>query len=260
MSKKYFVMKMYTEQLNLLREVGLTDYEARCYLALMQYRKLTARECAKIANIPPTKTHETLRELADKGLISITNDKPMLFCIIPIERGFVNYIERRKNLIEHLEKELIISLKKIKTVEREEITPEKINVVSGRERQHELALNMTKGSLKEILIISKGESLPYKLLIESKRAMDRGVKIKYIITKIKGNEKIIKKLKELGYKIRYLALGDLFIAIGDRKKSLLVVKNPNNPEDRISISLFQNALAKAHAKYFDEMWKKAQPI
>jgi sugar-specific transcriptional regulator TrmB len=253
-------MKTYTEQLNLLRGVGLTDYESRCYLALVQYRNLSARECAKVANIPSTKVHETLNILADKGLISVTNDKPMLFHMIPIERGFVNFIEVKKNFIENLKKELIKSLNEVKSVEKSEITPEKINVVSGRERQHEIALGMTKDSLKEIFIISKGEKLPYKLLIESKRAIERGVKIKYIITKIRGNEKIIEKLKKIGYKVRYIPLGEISMAIKDRNKSLLVIKNPNNPEDRISILIIQEALAKAHAKYFDEMWKKAQAI
>jgi len=253
-------MKFNQNQLNLLREAGLNSYESRCYLSLIVYKKLNARECSKISGVPPTKTHETLRMLEDKGLITSTDDKPRLFQVVSIEKGLKNYLLRKENIIANLRSELKNSLKNIKTIEEHEPVREKILVTAEKQRQHELALNMTKNSIRELLIISRGEVLPYKLLLESKRAMKRGVRIKYIITKIEGNEELIEDLKKFGYNLRFSSIGEIFMAIRDRTESLLIVKNPANVEDRVCISITDKNLSKFHANYFDFVWEKAKKI
>ena len=254
------LMKFDQNQLNSLREAGLNSYESRCYLSLLVYKKLNARECSKISGIPPTKTHETLRMLEDKGLITSTDDKPKLFQVTPIEKGLENYLLRKENIIANLRNELKNSLKNIKTIEEHEPVREKILVTSGKERQYELSLNITKNCVRELLIISRGELLPIKLLVESKRAMKRGVRIKYIITKIEDNEKLIQDLKKLGYDVRFFDMGEIFMAIRDRIESLLIVKNPANVEDRICISITDKNLSKFHANYFNLIWKKTKKI
>jgi len=247
-------------QLNLLKEAGLNSYESKCYLSLIVYKKLNARECSKISGIPPTKTHETLRMLEDKGLITSTDDKPKLFQVLSTEKGLENYLLRKENIIANLRSDLKNSLKNIKTIEEHEPVREKILVTSGKQRQHELALNMTKNSVRELLIISRGELLPIKLLVQSKRAIKRGVRIKYIITKIEDNEKLIQNLNKLGYNVRFFDMGEIFMAIRDRTESLLIVKNPTNVEDRICILITDSNLSKFHANYFNLVWKKARKI
>ncbi len=248
------------EILNLLRDTELNSYEAKCYLALLKSTNLTATECARFADIPPTKVHMTLRGLVEKGLISQTNDKPMSFHLIQLKYGILKYLSNKKKFLDNLEKELKSNLPKIKSVEKPEII-ERVIVKTGRENQHELAFELVKTAKKDMRVISAGERIPTKLLIESKRAINKGVKIKYILTKLEGNEDLIKQFKEFGYIVKINSnLGYLFMAIKDAQNSLLIIKNPKNLEDRISILIQDEALSRVHAKYFEEMWKKSRNI
>ncbi len=52
-----------------LRELGLSDYEARTYRALSQVSPLTAYETAQQAGLPTSKIYQVLARLEEKGLV-----------------------------------------------------------------------------------------------------------------------------------------------------------------------------------------------
>ncbi|MDC7234639.1 MAG: helix-turn-helix domain-containing protein [Spirochaetales bacterium] len=52
-----------------LRETGLSDYEARTYMALLEEHPLTAYECAGNAGIPTSKIYGVIRKLEEKELV-----------------------------------------------------------------------------------------------------------------------------------------------------------------------------------------------
>ncbi len=58
----------------LLIELGLTDYEARTYVALLLCQPATAYEVAKEAGIPSSKIYETVSRLLEKGVIQGVSD------------------------------------------------------------------------------------------------------------------------------------------------------------------------------------------
>ena len=53
-----------------LRSLGLSDYEARTYLSLLQRESLNATEIAKITNIPRTKIYSIISNLEKKNFCS----------------------------------------------------------------------------------------------------------------------------------------------------------------------------------------------
>lgn len=50
-----------------LREIGLTEYEARAYVALLHSNPVTAYEAAKSAGIPTSKIYQVMARLIEKG-------------------------------------------------------------------------------------------------------------------------------------------------------------------------------------------------
>jgi sugar-specific transcriptional regulator TrmB len=249
------------EVLNILQESGLSEYESKCYFALFQHKKLTAGECAKLSKIPPTKVHETLYSLAEKGLINIFEGKPKIFSLAPIEQGLENFFRIKENKIDFLRKLLMEKLKSVKIEEPGKIE-EKVRVVYGIENQQEISISMNETAKKEILVLTGVTAgfTPHKLFHVARIAVKRGVKIRMIQTKIKNREKDIDKYKEMGYRVRYLDLGGLFLVIKDREESLIVLVDPKDESKRIAIHILQKELAEAHAKYFDEMWKRAREV
>jgi sugar-specific transcriptional regulator TrmB len=59
-----------------LREMGLTDYETRAYLALLERGVLTASQISEEANVPYSKVYETLTSLERKGWIEMERGRP----------------------------------------------------------------------------------------------------------------------------------------------------------------------------------------
>jgi len=59
-----------------LRELGLTDYETRAYIALLERGVLTASLVSENAGVPYSKVYETLTSLECKGWIEIKQGRP----------------------------------------------------------------------------------------------------------------------------------------------------------------------------------------
>jgi sugar-specific transcriptional regulator TrmB len=62
-----------------LKRVGLTEYEAKAYLALARTHLSTATQVSDKSGIPRTKTYETLESLAQKGWVRVMSGVPLLF-------------------------------------------------------------------------------------------------------------------------------------------------------------------------------------
>jgi predicted transcriptional regulator len=59
-----------------LERLGLTEYEARCFVALAQLPHGTAGEVGQVANIPRSRVYETMERLYDRGFVEIHNADP----------------------------------------------------------------------------------------------------------------------------------------------------------------------------------------
>ena len=59
-----------------LRDMGMTEYESRVYLALLEGGMMTASQVSESANVPYSKIYETLNSLEKKGWIETSHERP----------------------------------------------------------------------------------------------------------------------------------------------------------------------------------------
>jgi HTH-type transcriptional regulator, sugar sensing transcriptional regulator len=59
-----------------LHEVGLTEYETRAFLILLERGVMTASEVSEFANVPYSKVYETLNSLERKGWVEVEKGRP----------------------------------------------------------------------------------------------------------------------------------------------------------------------------------------
>jgi len=64
------------EAKRVLHEIGLTEYEARAYLSLLEKGVMTAGQLSEYANVPYSKIYETLNSLERKGWIETERGRP----------------------------------------------------------------------------------------------------------------------------------------------------------------------------------------
>lgn len=72
-----------------LQEHGLTEYEARAYLALLELENAEASPIADLARVPRTKIYQALDGLESKKLLAVIPDRPKRYQVQPI----ASYIE-----------------------------------------------------------------------------------------------------------------------------------------------------------------------
>ena len=84
-------MLSFYERLTKLKEFGLTDYQARAYLALLELNVSTANQIPAISRVPRTKIYGIMRQLHDKGLVQIIPETPLKYKAVQ----FNKYLERR---------------------------------------------------------------------------------------------------------------------------------------------------------------------
>jgi len=80
--------------LEALYKIGLTKYESRAYIKLVEYGILSAKELSELTGIPYSKIYATLISLVDKGWVSIKEGRPKKYrsiepsfaCEVAVER------------------------------------------------------------------------------------------------------------------------------------------------------------------------------
>lgn len=72
-------MPINPDRLQKLEAVGLTEYQARAYLALLDLGTAAASEIPERSHVPRTRVYATMRELHAKGLVQILPEKPVRY-------------------------------------------------------------------------------------------------------------------------------------------------------------------------------------
>ncbi len=86
-------MAINKERLSKVQEYGLTEYEARAYLALLDFEVAPASKVARLSRVPRTKIYQALEGLETKQLVRVIPDRPKQFVAQPF-KNFLEQLER----------------------------------------------------------------------------------------------------------------------------------------------------------------------
>lgn len=89
-----------------LKDIGFNSYEAKVYIALLKKYPATGYEVAKLANIPQSRTYDTLKVLEEKNVVAATNTKPVSYTPIKPKQLLSSYQKKMTSTINYLDKHL----------------------------------------------------------------------------------------------------------------------------------------------------------
>jgi sugar-specific transcriptional regulator TrmB len=95
------------EYIEKLAELGLTQTEAKVYIALLTLKRATANGIHKESNIARQEVYRLLSDLEEKGLIEKIISKPKEFRPIPVKNAIAILLQRRRQQIRQLGKTAI---------------------------------------------------------------------------------------------------------------------------------------------------------
>ncbi|SDJ99291.1 TrmB family transcriptional regulator [Natronorubrum texcoconense] len=73
-----------TEAISLLQDLGLQEYEARCFVALNKLPRGTAKEIHEVSDVPRTRVYDAIRVLESQGLVEVQHSSPQRYRAVGI--------------------------------------------------------------------------------------------------------------------------------------------------------------------------------
>lgn len=211
---------------------GLSEYEAKVYVSLVEAGAAKARKLSAMCGVPRTKVYGVLKKLSDMGLIVEIPEDPKKFCPKPPKDAFESYLRtyqsKAKNLLF-----VVSSLEKAFRDTKETNTPQKSDlwIIQGRQEILQKMREMLSKARRMTKIVTNenGSILLYKAF---NRVFDelkeRSVKVQ-IMTPLGSNNK--HALNELRYACGVepfnMSLPMIFLDI-DRSQFIVANLKPDN--------------------------------
>ena len=165
-----------TETVNLLQDLGLKEYEARCFLALAQVPTATAKEISDRSEVPRTRVYDAIRVLEAEGLVEVQHSSPQQFRAVEVDEATATLRRKYEDRVDALESYL-------ETVEVQDEGQELSQVqevwsLSGHEGIETRTVDVVRDAEDEILLLVVDESLlTGELVAALNDAVDRGVDV-----------------------------------------------------------------------------------
>ncbi len=158
---------------DVLGKVGLTQYEARAYIALVARGVGDAATLASAAGIPRTSAYKVLESLAAKGYAKPTGGKPILFRPTPP----IDVAESLKGAIQ----EVFERLANLHRVVAEHGEPQLVYLLSGREKVVQKIGELLDQSTRTFILTTPGiAEVRDQLGKKFQHAVKRGVQITFV--------------------------------------------------------------------------------
>lgn len=159
---------MFTYLVDLMKQLGFTNYEARTYLFLLQNNPATRYELSKYSGVPRSAIYSVINELEKAGLVNAIHTEPKRYIPLPPEQMVKLLENRQKEIL----KEFQENINKMETTSQ----MDHLWNIRGYENLILKAKELIRDSKKSIyLSIWKREAV--RLRKELEKAEKRGVKI-----------------------------------------------------------------------------------
>ncbi|MDS0473907.1 helix-turn-helix domain-containing protein [Natrinema sp. 1APR25-10V2] len=151
------------EAIDLLQDLGLQEYEARCFVALNQLPSGTAKEIHDVSEVPRTRVYDAVSTLESEGLVEVQHSNPQVYRAVDIEEATQTlrrkYADRIDSLETHLENA------EVQETDEENHVQEVWSMV-GNDAIESRMLELIDGAESEIALVVVDESILSETLFE----------------------------------------------------------------------------------------------
>ncbi len=246
-----------------LKIMGLTDYEARTYLALTSMISGTASEISLHSKIPRSRIYDVLKEMAEKGFVEIERGRPLKYSVIsPMEVFKIN----KKRMLKELEK----AEQQLTNIYDNQISQVSapIWLIHGPDKIIKKELEIISRA-KKTINIRAGFMFEGELeLIKEKlnKAAKRGVLIKIMAAPYTfiGQEKVdlAQELNGISGQVRTYQIPFVKMIVRDETEMMLIFSKFSGedhqalPISAIGVWNQYKEIAQNYAQVFEQMWKE----
>jgi sugar-specific transcriptional regulator TrmB len=107
------------EAIELLQQLGLKEYEARCFVGLSRVQTGTAKQLSETTEVPRTRVYDAIRVLEAQGLVEVQHTSPQQFRAVSLEEATATLRDQYEARVDQVHD----ALDNIEVVEQEEEKP-----------------------------------------------------------------------------------------------------------------------------------------
>lgn len=153
-----------TEAISLLQDLGLQEYEARCFMALNQLPNGTAKEIHEISEVPRTRVYDAIRVLESQGLVEVQHTSPQVYRAVSISEATQTLRRKYNARIETLE--TYLENTEVKDVEDDEHVQE-VWSLSGHDAIESRTIDLIDEAESEVALLVVDEDILSESLFDS---------------------------------------------------------------------------------------------
>jgi HTH-type transcriptional regulator, sugar sensing transcriptional regulator len=242
-----------------MESLGLTGYEIRVYMALLEYGQMTAAAISKTSSVPYSKIYEVLNSLEDNGWLESDSSRPQKFfpkspstALDAMKMRMENVIRDNQNLIQS---ELMPIYEKSGMKEKPEIW-----VVRGVYNIAAKVNEIIETSEQELLIALPQAAEDIAKLTQPLLRMshEKGVRITVLASEETSQEtvRMISRVASVRLKNNMFGGG----VIGDSRQVVILLaegRSDNGAVEPIAIWADHSGLARFAKDYFQYLWTDA---
>jgi len=160
------------DAVEILQELGLKEYEAKCFVGLSRMPHGTAKSLSEVTDVPRTRVYDAVRVLEAKGLVEVQHSSPQRFKAVPLAEATETLRDQYETKIQRFQ----TALEDIQTVDGDDDgdRPE-IWSLTGTDAVENRALRLIQDATDEVVLIVGSDAVLTDSLTETLTALDDGV-------------------------------------------------------------------------------------
>lgn len=162
------------EATQVLQQLGLKEYEARCFVGLTRLNTGTAKKLSELTEVPRTRVYDAIRVLEAQGLVEIQHSSPQQFRAAPLDEATETLRDQYDNRVKRLHD----ALNTVDVVDEGDETPsQQIWAMGGQDAIGNRTTELIETATDEIVLVIGDESLLTDDLVETLIDVDDGVEL-----------------------------------------------------------------------------------
>lgn len=162
------------EAIELLQQLGLKEYEARCFVGLTRLTTGTAKKVSELTEVPRTRVYDAIRVLEAQGLVEVQHSSPQQFRAVPLDEATATLRGQYEDRIGQLHN----ALDPVEVVDEEdESAVQQIWAMNGQEAIEGRSNQLIETAMDEIVLVIGDESLLTDELVGTLNDVDPDVEL-----------------------------------------------------------------------------------
>lgn len=159
------------EAIEVLQQLGLKEYEARCFVGLSRLHSGTAKQLSEMTEVPRTRVYDAIRMLEAQGLVEIQHSSPQQFRAVPLGEATETLRDQYEARVERLHD----ALDTVEPIDGEDdASIQEVWAMTGQDAIENRTNQLIQGATDEIVLVIGDESLLTENLVDTLNDVGNG--------------------------------------------------------------------------------------